>query len=85
MNPMFSGGPIAHPEIPIWLAGVNPGICRAAGGGADGFHVYPMHSLSYLRKVVFPEIEKAAERAGRSARTIELDSPLFAVSGDLRS
>ena len=33
---MFNPGPIEHPEIPIYLAGVNPRICRVAGEVAVG-------------------------------------------------
>src|SRR5690606_17835766 len=31
MTPFFSPGPIAHPDIPIYLAGVNDGMCALAG------------------------------------------------------
>ena len=82
MNPMFSGGPSDHPRIPIWFAGVNPVICRATGEVADGFHVHPLHSVSYLREVVIPAIEEGAKRAGRKRSDVQLYSPVFAASGD---
>jgi probable F420-dependent oxidoreductase len=82
MNPMFSGGPSDHPRIPVWFAGVNPLICRAAGEVADGFHVHPLHSVSYLREVVIPAIEEGAKRAGRKRSDVQLYSPVFASSGD---
>ena len=31
MNEMFTGGPIDRPHIPVFLAGVNPRMARAAG------------------------------------------------------
>jgi probable F420-dependent oxidoreductase len=85
MNPMFSGGPSEHPRIPIWIAGVNPVISRAAGEVADGFHVHPLHSVSYLREVVIPAIEEGAKRAGRRRSDIQLYSPVFAATGDTRA
>jgi probable F420-dependent oxidoreductase len=85
MNPMFSGGPIDHPRIPIWFAGVNPGMCRATGEVADGFHAHPLHSVSYLREVVMPEIAAGAKRAGRSASDVQLYVPVFAATGDTQA
>jgi probable F420-dependent oxidoreductase len=82
MNPMFSGGPSDHPRVPIWFAGVNPVICRATGEVADGFHVHPLHSISYLREVVIPAIEEGATRSGRRRADIQLYSPVFAATGD---
>jgi probable F420-dependent oxidoreductase len=82
MNPMFSGGPSDHPRVPVWFAGVNPVICRATGEVADGFHVHPLHSVSYLREVVIPAIEEGARRAGRQRADIQLYSPIFAATGE---
>jgi probable F420-dependent oxidoreductase len=82
MNPMFSGGPSDYPRIPIWIAGVNPLVCRAAGEVADGFHVHPLHSVSYLRELVIPAIEEGAKRAGRRRAEIQLYSPVFAATGE---
>lgn len=68
MSPFFNPGPIERPEIPIYIAGVNTGLCRLAGEVADGFHVHPFHSASYLRDVIRPAIAEGAARADRSAR-----------------
>ncbi|MEE2984235.1 MAG: LLM class flavin-dependent oxidoreductase [Pseudomonadota bacterium] len=56
MNPFFQPGSVEHPDIPVYLAGVNPRMCRAAGEVADGFHVHPMHSAPYLSYVVYPAL-----------------------------
>ena len=72
MSPFFDPGPIEHPEIPIYLAGVNKGLCRLAGEVADGFHVHPFHSECYLREVVHPAIAEGAVRADRSAKDINV-------------
>lgn len=85
MNPFFNPGPIAHPDIPIYLAGVNPRMCRAAGEVADGFHVHPMHTISYLRDIVRPALDEGAKLNNRSADDLALYAPVFAVSADTQA
>ena len=85
MNPFFNPGPIEHPEIPIYRAGVNPRRCRAAGEVADGFHVHPMHSVSYLMDIVRPELDEGARLNNRTIDDIELYAPVFAVSGETQA
>ncbi len=82
MNPFFQPGPIDHPDIPIYLAGVNPRMCRAAGEAADGFHVHPMHSAAYLTEVVKPALDEGAKANGRSVRDLELYAPIFVITGE---
>lgn len=72
MTPFFNPGPIDHPQIPIYIAGVNIGLGRLAGEIADGFIAHPYHSAHYLRDVIRPAIAEGAERAGRSAHQIPL-------------
>jgi probable F420-dependent oxidoreductase len=81
MTPFFNPGPIAHPHVPIYIAGVNEGLARLAGEACDGFHVHPFHSVKYLNEVVRPQIAAAAERAGRPAADIALVSSVFAITG----
>jgi probable F420-dependent oxidoreductase len=81
INPFFNPGPIEHPHIPVYLAGVNPRMCRAAGEVADGFHVHPMHSVGYLKEVVLPALNEGARRSGRTVDDLVLYAPVFAVSG----
>jgi probable F420-dependent oxidoreductase len=54
MTPFFSPGPIQHPHIPIYIAGVNEGLAHLAGEICDGFHVHPFHSIAYLEQIVRP-------------------------------
>lgn len=82
INPFFNPGPLEHPEIPIYLAGVNERMCRAAGEVADGFHVHPVHSVGYIRDVIQPAIAAGAANAGRSADDVALYAPVFAVTGE---
>jgi probable F420-dependent oxidoreductase len=78
----FSPGPIARPEIPIYVAGVNRLIARMAGEVCDGFHVHPFHSRRYLEQVVRPAIADGAARAGRDPSDISLACPVFMIVGD---
>ena len=82
INEFFNPGPIEKPAIPIYLAGVNPRMCRAAGEVADGFHVHPMHTVPYLREIVRPALDEGAKTRGRSVGDLELYSPVFVVTGD---
>ena len=82
INDFFNPGPIERPDIPIYLAGVNPRMCRAAGEVADGFHVHPVHSVPYLREVVRPALDEGAKTRGKSVADLELYSPVFVVTGD---
>jgi probable F420-dependent oxidoreductase len=82
MTPFFHGGPIEHPRIPIYIAGVNEYICRLAGELCDGFHVHPLHSVRYVEEVVRPQIEAGARKAGRPAGSCVLASTVFVIVGD---
>jgi probable F420-dependent oxidoreductase len=80
MSPFFNPGCIEHPDIPIYIAGVNTGLARLAGECADGFHVHPFHSSAYLKQVLLPAIEQGALKAGRSRSDIQISTTAFAVS-----
>ncbi len=79
MTPFFNPGPISDPDIPIYIAGVNRGLCRLAGELADGLHAHPYHSVRYLREVVLPSIEEGARGAGRDPGEIELSVTVMTV------
>lgn len=85
INEMFTGGPIDDPHIPVFLAGVNPRMARAAGEAADGFSVHPMHSPDYLREVVRPAIDEGAKTRGKSVADLTLVTDCFIVQGDTES
>ena len=81
MTPFFNPGPIEHPEIPVYIAGVNTKLAHLAGELCDGFHVHPFHSPEYVRQTVKPAIDKGARRAGRQPENVELATSVFVVSG----
>ncbi|MEY4949670.1 MAG: hypothetical protein RL698_1881 [Pseudomonadota bacterium] len=82
MTPFFSGGPIEHPNIPIYIAGVNEYMCRLAGEICDGFHVHPFHSLEYLRGAIMPNVAAGAAKAGRDPKDCKLSTSAFVIIGD---
>ncbi len=47
--PLFTPAPIAHPEIPIHIAAVNPYMCGVAAEVADGVRLHPVCSARYIR------------------------------------
>lgn len=80
MSPFFNPGPIDHPEIPIYIAGVNTGMAKLAGEVADGFLVHPFHSPRYLREVILPALERGAVTAGRSREDIAVSVTAFSIT-----
>jgi probable F420-dependent oxidoreductase len=80
MTPFFNPGPIDHPQIPIYIAGVNTGLCRLAGETADGFLVHPYHSERYLREAIQPAIAQGAALAGRKTEALALVVTAFVVT-----
>lgn len=65
MVPLFDAGPIEHPDIPVHLAAVNPGMCAVAGEVADGVRPHPVCTPSYIAEVMLPAVRRGAARAGR--------------------
>jgi probable F420-dependent oxidoreductase len=80
MSPFFNPGRIDHPDIPIYIAGVNKGLAGLAGEVCDGFQVHPFHSVSYLRKVLIPAIHQGAEKANRAVKDITLSVTAFVAT-----
>jgi probable F420-dependent oxidoreductase len=58
----WTGGPIAHPDIPIYAAAVRPWMLRMCGEVADGVHVHPFHSRRYIDEVVRTSVDEGAMR-----------------------
>jgi probable F420-dependent oxidoreductase len=56
-----------RPEIPIYMAGVNPPMIAAAGAVADGLVGHPLFTRRYVEEVVRPALARGAEKAGRDA------------------
>ncbi len=82
MTPFFNPGPIEHPEIPVYIAGVNTRLATLAGELCGGFHVHPFHSPEYVCRTVKPAIQRGAEKGDRDPADIELATSVFVVTGE---
>jgi len=78
----WSGGPIDHPDIPIYLAGVRSWMLRMIGEVADGIHVHPLHSVRYVDEVIAPGLADGAARAGRHVEDVAVVCPVLTIVGD---
>jgi probable F420-dependent oxidoreductase len=81
LPPFFNPGAIENPNIPIYIAGVGPALCRLGGEMADGFHVHPFHTVEYLKQVIRPAIEEGASKTERSIKDVALSCAVFVVTG----
>ncbi len=84
MTPFFDPGPIEHPHIPIYLAGVNPYMARLAGEVAEGLHIHSFHSAKYLREILHPAVAEGLHRAGRSRLDFTFRASTMVIVGDTR-
>ena len=78
----WSPGTIDVPDPPVDVAAVNPWMLRMAGSIADGVHVHPLNTPSYLRNTVIPEVAAGAARSGRGRNDLQLIVPCFTAVGD---
>ena len=77
MSPFFNAGAIEHPNIPIYIAGVNTGLAKLAGETCEGFHVHPFNSPRYLKEVMLPAIEEGAKQKNRKREDISVSVTAF--------
>jgi probable F420-dependent oxidoreductase len=80
MSPFFNPGPIEHPDIPIYIAGVNRGLASLAGETCQGFHAHPFNTPRYLAEVILPAIEQGAAKAGRSRADVKVSVTAFVAT-----
>jgi probable F420-dependent oxidoreductase len=84
MTPFFAPGPIEWPHVPIYIAAVNPYMCRLAGELCDGIHVHPFHSIKYLQETLLPNVEQGLAKSGRTRGDLTLATTAFVVTGQTR-
>ena len=82
MPAAWGPGPLDVPDPPIDVAAVNPWMWRMAGEVADGVHVHPLHSVSYLDEVARPALVEGAVRAQRDASELTMIVPVMPIVGD---
>ncbi len=80
MSPFFNAGAIEHPNIPIYIAGVNTGLAKLAGEICDGFHVHPFHSVRYMKEVMLPAIEEGAKKTNRQREDVTVSITAFVAT-----
>jgi probable F420-dependent oxidoreductase len=73
----------------VFVAGVNPWMCRMAGEVCDGLHVHPFHSPKYIREVVRPAVEEGRSKSlttkdtkGKRRDEFTYASSVFVIVGD---
>jgi probable F420-dependent oxidoreductase len=82
MTPFFNPGPIAHPKIPVFIAGVNQYMCKMAGEVCEGLHVHPFHTVKYLREFVHPAVNEGLRLSGRARTDFSYTTSTFVIVGD---
>ena len=80
--PKFVPDPPADPQVPIYVAGVNPYNITLAGELCDGLHVHPFHSPEYVEQEVVPYVEKGARIGDRDPSEVTLATSVMAIVGD---
>ena len=81
MAPFFNPGPISHPAIPVYLAGLNPDIARLAGETGQGLHAPALHTAAYLRDAVLPAVDEGLRAVNRPRSEFTLVAPIFLICG----
>lgn len=82
MTPFFDPGPIEYPDVPIFIGGVNPYMCRMAGEVADGLLMHSLNSDIYIRDIVLPAIDQGLAKRGRCRSDFTLRGTVFPVLGE---
>jgi probable F420-dependent oxidoreductase len=82
MTPFFDPGPIEHPAVPVYIAGVNRHMCRVAGEVCDGLHVHPFNSPAYLRHYVQPAVNEGLQLAGKRREQFTYATSSFVIVGE---
>ncbi|MFD4972872.1 LLM class flavin-dependent oxidoreductase [Streptomyces sp. NPDC058424] len=83
LQPTAETPPPCQEHLPIWTAGVNPRMIRAAGRVADGLVGHPMFTARYVDEVIRPQLAAGAGTVGRETGDITVMGILIcAVDAD---
>jgi probable F420-dependent oxidoreductase len=80
--PTIATAPPFQDPLPIWTAGVNPRMVRAAGRVADGLVGHPMMTAAYVAEVLRPELARGAAEVGRDVRVAVSGTRICALDAD---
>ena len=78
----WSPGPIDVADPPVDVAAVNPWMIRMAAEVADGVHVHPLNTPTYLDTTMHPALAQGAEHAGRDVAALHVIVPALTAVGD---
>ncbi|HLI45086.1 MAG TPA: TIGR03617 family F420-dependent LLM class oxidoreductase [Acidimicrobiales bacterium] len=78
----WAPGPIGVPDPPVDVAAVNPWMLQMAGAVADGVHVHPLNTPTYLAETVLPNLARGAASAERDPRELQVIVPCLTAVGD---
>ena len=81
MPPFFTPDPIEHPDIKIYIAAVNERMLQTAGEVCDGVLLHSFGTFKYIKEVAIPNLQKGAERAGRSIADIDVNGGGYVITG----
>lgn len=73
---------LTHGTMPVFMAGVQGPMLRAAGAVADGLVGHPLFTPRYVEAVVRPALAEGAKRAGRDTEIPIAGMVICAVSED---
>jgi probable F420-dependent oxidoreductase len=65
VQPTAPPRPPVRPDLPVFMAGVNPRMIEAVGAVGDGLVGHPLFTPEYVERVARPALARGAERAGR--------------------
>ncbi|MCA9874721.1 MAG: TIGR03617 family F420-dependent LLM class oxidoreductase [Anaerolineales bacterium] len=82
MTPFFNPGPIAQPNIPIYISAVNEQMLRLAGETADGVMLHALHSVPYIEEYALPHIKDGLARRGLGRDDFQMVTAVFAIPTD---
>src|SRR3954451_23665145 len=82
MKPLFDPGPNPNGTTKIIMAAVVPLMTEAAGEAADGMFCHGFSTERYVREVTLPQLQKGADKAGRSLDDFELSAPSMIVAAE---
>ncbi|MEM9465185.1 MAG: TIGR03617 family F420-dependent LLM class oxidoreductase [Actinomycetota bacterium] len=69
-------------DMKIDISAVGPLMTAVAAQVADGVHVHPLHSMTYLENRLLPDLAAGAAAVDRDPSEIDLIVPVFACPGD---
>src|SRR5215210_2418797 len=77
----FAGYEPLRRDLPIYLAGLSPGMLRLAGEIADGVILW-LCNPNYIRDVVVPTVREGREKAGKGLEGFDIVAAVPSAVGD---